>query len=53
MLFVWLTYIGYAALNIAKEKEGTFWYKLYQSKPMFWIEISSLVAAYLCVLICI
>ena len=53
MLFVWLTYIGYAVLNIAKEKEGTFWYKLYQSKPMFWIEISSLVAAYLCVLICI
>ena len=53
MLFVWLTYIGYAALNIAKEKEGTFWYKFYQSKPMFWIEISSLVAVYLCVLICI
>jgi hypothetical protein len=53
MLFVWLTYIGYAVLNIAKEKEGTFWYKLYQSKPMFWIEISSFVAAYLCVLICI
>lgn len=53
MLFVWLTYIGYAVLNIAKEKEGTFWHKLYQSKPMFWIEISSFVAAYLCVLICI
>ena len=46
MLLVWLAYVGYTALSIAKEKEGTFWYKFYQSKPMFWIEIAALLSTY-------
>lgn len=50
MLFVWLAYVGYTALSIAKEKEGTFWYKFYQSKPMFWIEIAALLSTYFTVL---
>ena len=50
MLVVWLAYVGYTALSIAKEKEGTFWYKFYQSKPMFWIEIAALLSTYFTVL---
>ena len=50
MLLVWLAYVGYTALSIAKEKEGTFWYKFYQSKPMFWIEIAALLSTYFTVL---
>jgi len=50
MLFVWLAYVGYTALSIAKGKEGTFWYKFYQSKPMFWIEIAALLSTYFTVL---
>lgn len=50
MLLVWLAYVGYTALSIAKEKEGTFWYKFYQSKPMFWIEIAALLSTYLGIL---
>lgn len=50
MLSVWLTYVGYTALSITKEKEGTFWYKFYQSKPMFWIEIAALLSTYFTVL---
>jgi hypothetical protein len=50
MLFVWLAYVSYTALSIAKEKEGTFWYKFYQSKPMFWIEIAALLSTYLGIL---
>lgn len=47
MLVVWLGYIGYTALYIVKEKEGNFWYKFYQSRPMFWVEIAALIATYL------
>lgn len=47
MLLVWLAYVGYTALSMAKEKEGTFWYKFYRSKPMFWIEIVSFLIIYL------
>ena len=37
----------YTALSIAKEKEGTFWYRFYRSKPMFWVEIDSFLVIYL------
>ncbi len=47
MLFVWLAYFVYTALSIVKEKEGTFWYKFYRSKPMFWVEIASSLIVYL------
>lgn len=47
MLLAWLLYVGYTALSIAKEKEGTFWYKFYRSKPMFWVEIDSFLVIYL------
>lgn len=50
MLVVWLAYIGYTALFMVKEKEGGFWYKFYQSKPMFWVEITALLSTYLTVL---
>jgi hypothetical protein len=50
MLLTWLPYVGYTALSIAKEKEGTFWDKFYQSKPMFWIEIAALLSTYFTVL---
>ena len=47
MLLAWLLYVGYTALSIAKEKEGTFWYRFYRSKPMFWVEIDSFLVIYL------
>lgn len=47
ILFVWLLYIGYTALCISKQKAGVFLYKFYRSKPMFWIEICSLLAVYM------
>ena len=50
---VMLLKVKRGGVKCSLNKEGTFWYKFYQSKPMFWIEISSLVAVYLCVLICI
>lgn len=30
-----------------QRKEGTFWYKFYRSKPMFWVEIDSFLVIYL------
>lgn len=51
MLVVWLAYLGYTALFMVKEKEGGFWYKFYQSKPMFWVEIAAFLSTYLSLLI--
>ena len=51
MLVVWLAYLGYTALFMVKEKEGSFWYKFYQSKPMFWVEIAAFLSTYLSLLI--
>ena len=49
-ILAWLGYIGYTALYMAKEKEGNFWYKFYQSRPMFWVEIAAISAIFLAVL---
>lgn len=51
MLVVWLAYIGYTALSIAKQKEGVLWFKFYRTKPMFWVEIFALLTTYLSIII--
>lgn len=51
MLVVWLAYLGYTALFVVKEKEAGFWYKFYQSKPMFWIEITAIISVYITIMI--
>lgn len=45
-LFIWLGYIGYTVYAIAKQDKGVFLYKLYQTKPMFWVEIFALLTTY-------
>ena len=46
ILPVWGAYLTYTGIAIRRQKEGVFWYKFYQTKPMFWVEISSLGATY-------
>lgn len=43
-LLVWAIYLIYTIIWICTKKEGVFAYKLITSNPMFWIEISSVVA---------
>lgn len=45
-IFVWLGYVGYTIYGIVKQDKGVFLFKFYQTKPMFWVEISALLATY-------
>lgn len=47
LLPVWLAYLTYTGIAIARQKEGGFLYKFYQTKPMFWVEIAALISTYL------
>ena len=51
MLFAWLPYVGYIALDMAKQEEGAFKDKYIETKPMFWTEIFSFLVIYLICLI--
>lgn len=44
---IWFAYLIYTGIAIAKQKEGVFLYKFYQTKPMFWVEIAALISTYL------
>lgn len=44
---IWLIYLVYTGIMIAKQKEGVFVQKFYRTKPMFWVEITSLIDVYL------
>lgn len=46
LLPVWLAYVIYTGIAIARQKEGVLVYRFMQTKPMFWVEIASLGATY-------
>lgn len=46
ILPVWLAYLVYTIVAITRQKEGVFLYRFMQTKPMFWVEISSLGTTY-------
>lgn len=50
-LFVWLAYLAYTGIAIGRQKEGVFIYRFLQTKPMFWVEITSLMATFLAILL--
>lgn len=43
---IWLAYLAYTGIAIARQKEGVFVYRFMETKPMFWIELASLTATY-------
>lgn len=51
LLPVWLAYLTYTGIAIGKQKEGVFVYKFMHTKPMFWVEIASLMTTYLTILL--
>lgn len=50
---IWLAYIVYTVVSIARQKEGVFMYRFMQTKPMFFIEVAALAATYLALTILI
>lgn len=46
LLPVWLAYLIYTGIAIARQKEGVFLYRYMQTKPMFWVEIAALSCTY-------
>lgn len=46
LLPIWLAYLAYTGIAIARQKEGVLVYKFMQTKPMFWIEIAALSTTY-------
>lgn len=50
---IWLAYMVYTGISIFKQKEGVFYYKYMQTKPMFWVEICALMATYTAIAIII
>lgn len=51
LLPVWLAYLTYTSIAVGRQKEGVFVYKFRQTKPMFWVEIASLMTTYLTILL--
>ena len=51
ILLAWLSYIGYTALSMVKQKGGTFKEKYKETRPMFWIEIVSFLVIFLICLV--
>lgn len=47
LLPVWLAYLTYTIVAIARQKEGVFVYRFMQTKPMFFVEVAALSATYL------
>ena len=50
-LFLWVGLIAYLAISISENWTGNFIVTLVKRKPMFWIEIISLLTVYLTCLI--
>ena len=50
-LFLWVGFIAYLAISISENWTGNFIVTLVKRKPMFWIEIVSLLTVYLTCLI--
>lgn len=48
---VWLAYLAYTGISIIRQKEGVLIYKFMKTKPMFWVEIASLMATFLAILL--
>lgn len=46
LLPVWLAYLTYTGIAIARQKDGVLVYRYMQTKPMFWVEIAALSATY-------
>lgn len=46
MLLLWIAYIGYTVWGIYKSWNGNFKASFILTKPMFWVEITALVATY-------
>lgn len=46
LLPIWLVYIIYTWVSVVRQKEGVFVYRFLQTKPMFWVEITALLAIY-------
>ena len=46
MLSLWLAWIIYTIIFMSKHVTGSLWYDFRCSKPMFWVEIVSLITVY-------
>lgn len=51
MLLVWVGYLVYTAIGIKRNWNGYFIGSFLSTKPMFWVEISSLLSTYVTVLL--
>lgn len=51
ILLTWLSYIGYTALSMVKQGDGTFKERYKETRPMFWIEIVSFLVIFLICLV--
>ncbi len=43
---IWLAYLVYTGVTIVRQREGVLWYRFYQTKPMFFVELCALSATY-------
>ena len=46
LLPVWLAYVIYTGIAIARQKEGVLVYRFMETKPMFFVEVAALSATY-------
>ena len=46
LLPVWLAYLTYTIVSIARQKEGVFMYRFMRTKPMFLVELCALSTTY-------
>ena len=51
MLLVWVAYLIYTALSMKKHWKGNFISAFLLTKPMFWVEITALLATYVALFI--
>lgn len=51
MLFLWVGYLAYTAIGIKRNWTGSFISSFLTTKPMFWVEISSLLSTYVTVIL--
>lgn len=46
---VWLAYIVYTVVDMSRHVSGSLWDDFMETRPMFWVEVATIVAVYLCV----
>lgn len=51
VLLAWIAYLAYAALSMKKHWKGNFISAFLLTKPMFWVEITALLATYVALFI--